>query len=319
MEQDQREETRKALRLSLIKAPTKILMSCKGEREGANLHTKSTQDQVEEIVNTFTTPEKELFEQSSQVLASVNASEGNYSNRAIDPRYKQRATTSHLKTINKVINGLVEQNKVVPGENSFAYLWLLNCVLYSVVVTFLVLKGWKKDPKDKTTRRAHANDSWRNKFLEIVEEVRKKLSIATAELNRIKENRKLTKRGKKNRSSLQKECRSLSASSLVSYIEKQKSLLRKLKVSFGRKKRQEDANVLNRQFKEDPGRVYATITVMAEEDPDNTRPKYKVARNEVQTSASKDVFSEIFEAEGFWRRLWEERGLGMKMQNGSKK
>ena len=49
---------------------------------------------------------------------------------------------------------------------------------------------------------------------------------------------------------------------------------------------------------------------MAEEDPDNARPKYKVARNEDQTSASKGVFSDIVEAEGFWRRLWEERGTG---------
>ena len=72
----------------------------------------------------------------------------------------------------------------------------------------------------------------------------------------------------------------------------------------------EEAKVLNRQFKEDPGRVYATITMMAEEDPDNARPKYKVARNEDQTSASKGVLSDIVEAEGFWRRLWEERGTG---------
>ena len=62
---------------------------------------------------------------------------------------------------------------MVPGENPFVHLWLANCVLYSVVVTFLVSKGWKKDPKDKATRRVHENDSWRNKFLEIVEEVRK--------------------------------------------------------------------------------------------------------------------------------------------------
>ena len=134
---------------------------------------------------------------------------------------------------------------MVPGENPFAYLWLANCVLYSVVVTFLVSKGWKKDPKGKATRRAHENDNWRNKFLEIVEEVRKKSCIATAELSRMKENRKLTKRGKKYRSSLQKECRSLSASSLVSYIEEQKSLLRELKATFGRKRRQEEAKVLN--------------------------------------------------------------------------
>ena len=92
--------------------------------------------------------------------------------------------------------------------------------------------------------------------------------------------------------------------------KKQKSLLRKLKVSFGRKRRQEEAKVLNRQFKEDPCRVYATTTMMAEEDPDNARLKYKVARNEDQTSASKGVFSDTVEAEGFWRRLWEERGTG---------
>ena len=100
----------------------------------------------------------------------------------------------------------------------------------------------------------------------------------------------------------------MSASSLVSHIEKQKSLLRKLKVSFGRNRRQEEARVLSRQFKEDPGRVYATMTI-----PDNARPKYKVPWNEDQTSASKVVFSDIGEDSG--RR----GGLGMKMQNGSRK
>ena len=49
---------------------------------------------------------------------------------------------------------------------------------------------------------------------------------------------------------------------------------------------------------------------MAEEDPDKARPKYKIARNEDQTSASKGVFSDIVKAEGFCRRLWEERGTG---------
>ena len=49
---------------------------------------------------------------------------------------------------------------------------------------------------------------------------------------------------------------------------------------------------------------------MAEEDPDKSRPKYKVVQNEDQTSASKGVFSDIVEAEGFWRRLWEKRVTG---------
>ena len=63
----------------------------------------------------------------------MSTSEGDYSNRAIDTRIKQKPTKSDLKTINKVINGLVEQNKLVPGKNPSEYLWLANCVLYSVV------------------------------------------------------------------------------------------------------------------------------------------------------------------------------------------
>ena len=95
---------------------------------------------------------------------------------------------------------------------------------------------------------------------------------------------------------------SLLASSQLSYIQKQKSLLRKLKVSFGRTRRQEGAKVLNRQFKEDPGQMYATIMTMAAEDTHNARPKYKVAR------ASKGVYSDIVKAEGFRRKLREESG-----------
>ena len=50
-------------------------------RESTNL-----QDQAEEIVNTLTTAEQELFERSLQLFALVNTSEGDYSNRAIETR-----------------------------------------------------------------------------------------------------------------------------------------------------------------------------------------------------------------------------------------
>ena len=82
-------------------------------------------------------------------------------------------------------------------------------------------------------------------------------------------------------------------------------------------KTQEEA--LDRQFKEDPGRVYATITTMAAEDPDNVWPKYKEARNEDQASTSKGVFSDFVEAEWFWKNSAMRGGLGMKIQNGSRK
>ena len=46
-------------------------------------------------------------------------------------------------------------------------------------------------------------------------------------MERIKENRKLTKRGRKNKAFLEKECRKISVAELVNYIEKIKTLFRK--------------------------------------------------------------------------------------------
>ena len=108
-------------------------------------------------------------------------------------------------------------------------------------------------------------------------ETRKKISIAKAEMERIKENRKLTKRGGKNRAFLEKECRKISLPELVSYMEKNKMLLRKLKRGSCNKKVMEESRVLNRQFQEAPGRVYDLFNCMSKNTGNQTseRPKYK--------------------------------------------
>ena len=35
-------------------------------------------------------------------------------------------------------------NALDPAQNPFVFLWLANCVIYSVVVAFVVMKGWEK-------------------------------------------------------------------------------------------------------------------------------------------------------------------------------
>ena len=89
----------------------------------------------------------------------------------------------------------MEENPECAAEHPFAYLWLANCVLYSVVVAFMLLKGWKRESRDRTESR-DKGDKWRKKYLEDVGEIRRKLSIATSELSRIRENRRLTKKGR---------------------------------------------------------------------------------------------------------------------------
>ena len=102
-------------------------------------------------------------------------------------------------------------------------------------------------------------------------ELRRKISMAKAELDRLRENRKLTKRGKRNRPLLLRECRVISAAELVSYMEKKKSQLRKLRTQRIRESRNEEARSLNQQFTQDTKQVNAKFAAMCEDDVECSR------------------------------------------------
>ena len=106
---------------------------------------------------------------------------------------------------------------------------------------------------------------------------------------------------------------------LVSYMEKKRSELRKLKRGFHRKKKQEVSPVINQQFSTIPGRVFANLSGMLKRDPENERPRYK----DPGKGAGDDsrMFENIEEASGFWRKLWEEmrERLGIRPRPGCRK
>ena len=105
-----------------------------------NLH--STNEQVPEE-NETPAEVKNIFQAAKLVFASVAADPGDFSNRLLDSRTKKRPTNQDIININAAIEQLMKQNDVInapdPAQNPF--LWLANCVIYSVVVAFLVLKG----------------------------------------------------------------------------------------------------------------------------------------------------------------------------------
>ena len=104
--------------------------------------------------------------------------------------------------------------------------------------------------------------------------IRKNISIAAAEIERLRANRKLTSKGKKNRAKLLKNCKSLSVADLVVYMEKEKSKLRKLKINFWRVKRREEARKFNQKFYTDLGSIYATFGKKLVSQADIDKPKY---------------------------------------------
>ena len=282
------------------------------EQATSDLHTANENNHLEgpQFLEETNLDAREILEGAIPIFASVNSNTGDFSSRDIDTRVKQRPTQSDINTINTVINELrrrEEGHTLDPNRNPFGYLWLTNCILYSVVVAFLIHKGWKKEP-GTTERRKRKTPSERIKeaFVKQVTEVRKKISVAVAELDRIKGNKKITNKGKKNRSMLEKECGKLSAASIVTYIERKKADLRKAKRAFMRKKKQEEARDLNTRFHADPGGVFAQFSRMVEQDADNNKPNYKTTK---QTSKDEErVFESIQDACSYWKHLWETSG-----------
>ena len=110
---------------------------------------------------------------------------------------------------------------------------MANCVLYSVIIAFYVCKGWKKRESNKDgAGRSKFNEMAKEKYEGQASEIRAKLSKAKAEIERIKTNGKITKKGKRNRAKLMRECKKLTVANLVAYMEKEKSNLRRLKRGY---------------------------------------------------------------------------------------
>ena len=121
------------------------------------------------------------------------------------------------------------------------------------------MKGWGKKVNSGTKVIKKSPDERMKEIYEAqAGEIRKNISIAAAEIERLRANRKLTSKGKNNRAKLLKNCESLSVGDLIVYMEKEKSKLRKLKKKFWRVEMLEEARKLNRKFYADP-EVYTPL------------------------------------------------------------
>lgn len=262
--------------------------------------------------NTLTgnTETESILKTAYPIFTSEVQSPGDFTKRSTDTRTKRKPSDVDIANINKAISELLKQNNTVdPAENPFGWLWLANCILYAVVIAFLIYKGWKKQGRTQEHhRRKDVGQKLKEEFEQRAKEIRRKISIAKAEFERILENRKITKKGRKNRAMLEKECNKISAAGLVSYMERKKSDLRKLKRTYRRKMKQEKSSELNKRFQADPGAVYACMKKMIEKDGNSEKPKYEVTSRDEENNQNR--FENIEEASSYWKSLWESEGTG---------
>ena len=151
-------------------------------------------------------------------------------------------------------------------------------MLYSVVLAFLLQEGWKK----QGPKRPGRGDKEKEKRYNEVEagKIRKTICIAKAELERLRSNKKLAKKGNRIRAILKKECKHITAAELINYMERKKAILRKLKKGFCRRKRLEKVRRVNQQSKLNAGQVYANMRAILGMDKENERSRFKKLNND---------------------------------------
>ena len=101
-------------------------------KEIADLDTAERVLIPEEEVNTLNEDMemRALVEGATLVLARVNTQEGEFVNREIDTRIKEKPTNNDPDKITKAIVEQMKHHYISPTENPFSYQWVANCILY---------------------------------------------------------------------------------------------------------------------------------------------------------------------------------------------
>ena len=84
---------------------------------------------------------KELLSKASMVYNTVVETPGDFANRRLDSRVKEKPTKTNIENINTVIEKLVHQHL---GQSNltldpFWTLWIITCILYKAVSALLLI------------------------------------------------------------------------------------------------------------------------------------------------------------------------------------
>ena len=78
----------------------------------------------------------DLLDSSNVIFTLANTQQREVGEQEFETRISARPTKCHLNNINLTTTKLMEQNEVSTKKNLFSYLWVANCVLYSVGMAF---------------------------------------------------------------------------------------------------------------------------------------------------------------------------------------
>ena len=123
---------------------------------------------------------RDFLEKSIQLFGLVNTQLGDYTGHEIDTRIDEGPSGSDIENINNIVSRILNQNLISRIENP-------------------LLKGWKKPSAQGGMKKKGNDKATKRVFEKKAKKLRREISIAKGKLDRLSKNRKLTKKGRKNR------------------------------------------------------------------------------------------------------------------------
>ena len=224
------------------------------------------------------------------------------SKRMYSTKTKKLPTQKEVEEIDKLCGKMILDKRLISHSNPWSALWILNCIVYSAVIGWIIVSGIKPLRTD-ITRMDNRRGTWKQPkwLIELDEEIlqlRRLISQCCAERERLWYNRRLTRKSKRSRRKIYEECGPISVRSLTNTIEKNKAKFKKLSAKRKRKLKKQSSQIWNEKFFDDQKKVFTEFRTLIEEDKENIRPIFK-ERKEVKWN----YFQDTGEVIDYWTKL----------------
>ena len=265
----------------------------------------TTDENTQQPLHSNIAPEWENLRQKAFVIyTNVKEELGNWKARKDNTFTKVVTNKTEVKHLERTAVSLVKENPANKPEN---YLWECNCAIYSVAT------AWKrKDQRNSNDNRHTSNNSQSDlKHLRKPKEVKKieenmqlrrrELSQLTAEIERIRSNRPLSRKTKRNRRWMEKEGGKKDIG-ITELAQMKETCLNKIRILKNEKQRvllKLERHQVNKLFDENQSKFFTVLRNILKDD-ESEEPLYKKPNTRPETSTLR-----IEDFVNYWRPLWE--------------
>ena len=259
-----------------------------------------------EIITTdcLTEIEKIALLNAKELVVDIRAQMGDMSKRKWRTRINNTPKDKDVKAVNKIVFILLEDiQDVINTSNYEQSLWLVDCVIYAAIISWYLQNSIKCENNSNKQYKSYTPE-WLTKLEREIKELRKLISQCTAEIDRLKNRGRLTRKSKRNRKHFQELIGEISIYGLTKLMMKSKARIRRLAKSRKRKIKNEESRKLNNLFRTNQGKVFNKFKDIINSQKDVEYPVYKNIDQE------RKHFTDRKDVESFWRALWQKEDTG---------